>query len=260
MKMVLGMISSTSNSKVKYVRRLQQDRRFREREQAFVVEGARWLDEVASAGRTPRFLFYTESWLSDPQNAALLAQSPGEPFMVSQEVMSAMSDVVTPPGVLLVLPMEPRPLPQHPDLLLILDAVRTPGNLGAMLRTAAAAGVDGVLLGPGTVDLYNPKVIRGAMGAHLRLPVHSMEWAQTREVTKGLAVYLATIDGTLPYTDANWRQPSALIIGSEASGPGTAASELATQSVYIPMHARTESLNAAIAAAVILFEAARQRR
>jgi TrmH family RNA methyltransferase len=254
------MISSTSNSKVKYVRRLQQDRRFREREQAFVVEGTRWLDEVSGTGRTPQLVFYTESWISDPQNAALLADSPGEPLEVSEEVMAAMSDVVTPPGILLVMPMEPSPLPQHPDLLLILDAVRTPGNLGTMLRTAAAAGVDGVLLGPGTVDLYNPKVIRGAMGAHLRLPVHSMEWAQISEVSSGLAVYLASIDGTLPYTDANWRQPSALIIGSEASGPGAEAGALATHRVYIPMHARTESLNAAIAAAVVLFEAARQRR
>ncbi|HSM55237.1 MAG TPA: RNA methyltransferase [Candidatus Sulfomarinibacteraceae bacterium] len=254
------MITSTSNSKVKYVRRLQSDRRFREREAAFVVEGTRWLDEVVQSGRSPQLVFYTAAWAEDPQRAQLLAQIEGAAQAVGEEVMAAMSDVATPPGLLVVLPMAPRPLPENPDLLLILDAVRTPGNMGTMLRTAAAAGVDAVLLAPGCVDLYNPKVIRGGMGAHLRLPVHSAAWPEIKALTKGMAVWLAAADGAYPYTDVNWRRPSALIIGSEASGAGKHASGIATQTVYIPMHAATESLNAAIAAGVILFEAARQRR
>lgn len=254
------MITSTGNSKVKYVRRLQSDRRFREREAAFVVEGTRWLDEVVQSARSPQLVFYTPAWAEDPQQAQLLQQVEGAAQRVSEEVMAAMSDVTTPPGVLAVLPIDPPPLPPTPDFLLILDAVRTPGNLGTMLRTAAAAGVDAVLLGPGCVDLYNPKVIRGGMGAHLRLPAHSATWDEIETLSANVVVRLATTEGSLPYTDVNWRQPSALIIGSEASGEGKRAAEIATETIYIPMHAATESLNAAMAAGIILFEAARQRR
>ena len=254
------MITSTSNSKAKYVRRLQADRRFRERERAFVVEGTRWLSELLSLAYQPQLILYTNAWHDKPEHALILQQLDGPAQAVSQEVMAAMSDTETPPGILAVLAMQPRPLPPDPTLLLVLDRVRTPGNLGTMLRTGAAAGADGVLLGPGCVDPYNPKVLRGGMGAHLRLPIHRLSWQAIRAKTEGLAVWVAAADGNVPYTDVNWRQPSALIIGSEATGAGERAEATAGGRVYIPMHAATESLNAAMAAGVILFEAARQRR
>ncbi len=98
------------------------------------------------------------------------------------------------------------------------------------------------------------------MGAHLRLPIHRLSWQEIAATTEGMIVWVATADGDIPYTDVNWRQPSALIIGSEATGAGDRAEATADGSVYIPMYAATESLNAAMAAGVILFEAARQRR
>lgn len=266
------MITSTSNSKVKYVRRLQADRRFREREQAFVVEGTRWLSELIRLAYPPQLVLYTNAWHNKREHASILQQldgpaqatAPTEGMVpaqaVSEEVMAAMSDTATPPGILAVLAMQPHPLPPSPTLLLVLDRVRTPGNLGTMLRTAAAAGAEGVLLGPGCVDPYNPKVVRGGMGAHLRLPIHRLSWPEIRSKTEKLAVWVAAADGDLPYSDVNWRQPSALIIGSEATGAGERAEATAGGRVYIPMHAATESLNAAMAAGVILFEAARQRR
>lgn len=254
------MITSTSNSKVKYVRRLQVDRRFREREQAFVVEGTRWLSELLPLAYPPQLILYTNAWCDKREHTSILQQLDGPAQPVSEEVMAGMSDTETPPGVLAVLSMQPRPLPPDPTLLLVLDRVRTPGNLGTMLRTAAASGADGVLLGPGCVDAYNPKVLRGGMGAHLRLPVHHASWQEIRAETDTLAVWVAAADGDLPYTDVNWRQPSALIIGSEATGAGERAEATAGGRVYIPMYAATESLNAAMAAGVILFEAARQRR
>lgn len=253
------MITSTANSKVKYVRRLQTDRRFREREAAFVVEGRRWLEEVVGSSRHPTSVFYTEAWRSDPKNEALLQSLDDAAQAVSEDVMGAMSDVVTPPGLLAVLPMQPAPLPPQPSLLLILDAVRTPGNLGTMLRTAGAAGVDAVLLGPGCVDAYNPKVVRGGMGAHLRLPIHSAGWQAIAGYAGSTQTWLAAAGGHTPYTDVNWRRPSALIVGNEAAGAGPEARRLAQGSVYVPMHADTESLNAAMAAGIILFEAVRQR-
>jgi TrmH family RNA methyltransferase len=148
----------------------------------------------------------------------------------------------------------------RPGLFLILDAVRDPGNLGTILRSGEAAGVGQVLLAPGTVDLYNPKVVRGAMGAHFRLPVFSHDWPDISKQTSGRAVWLAHAAGDTTYDAVDWTQPSALIVGGEASGAGQEAAQIATGRVSIPMTGGAESLNAAMAATVILFEAARQRR
>ncbi|MDX1663525.1 MAG: RNA methyltransferase [Candidatus Promineifilaceae bacterium] len=254
------MITSLANSRVKQVRRLQTDRRYREREGAFVIEGSRWLSELPSLPYLPKAVFYTEAWQRRPEHAAILQDLGAVAQIVSESVMEAMSDTESPSGVLAVLPMKTKPLPTQPTLLLILDQIRDPGNLGTMLRTAAAAGVEGILLSPGCVDPYNPKVVRSAMGAHLRLPLLQVNWTEISERSDGLSVWLAAADGALPYTDVNWRTPSALIIGSEAHGAGDEASTLAGGTTYIPMYAETESLNAAMAAGIMLFEAVRQRR
>jgi TrmH family RNA methyltransferase len=145
--------------------------------------------------------------------------------------------------------------------VLILDGLRDPGNLGTILRTAAAAGIDAVLLAPGSVDPYNDKALRAGMGAHFRIPVVSQKWDEIAATCAGLSVYLADMHGDVAYDAADWSNGWALIIGGEAHGASEAAAALATAGagrVYIPMAAATESLNAASAAAVILFEAARQ--
>lgn len=254
------MITSTANSKVKYVRRLLADRRFREREQVFVIEGTRWLDELIQTGHQPELIFVTEAWLVDEGNDERLRGFAPSVQQVSDQVMKHVSDTETPPGVLAVTPMRPRPLPEVPTLLLILDRLANPGNLGTILRTAAAAGADGVLLAPGCVDAYNPKVVRGAMGAHLRLALSTASWPEIEAQTGHMNRWLAAAGGDTSYDAVDWRQPSALIIGSEAAGAGRAAQSLATGRVSIPMYRATESLNAAVAAGVILFEAVRQRR
>lgn len=250
---------SSSNSKVKYVRRLQNERRFRSRERAFVVEGSRWLSEIDRESLSPRQLFFTEYWAGLQGHSDILQQFDAPRQAVSDAVMKEMSSMKTPPGILAVLPMQERPFPAPLTFLLILDGIQTPGNMGTMLRTAAAAGVDGVALAPGCVDPYNPKVVRGSMGALLRLPVHQLSWAALMELTDELAVWTATVDGGRPYTAVDWTQPAALIIGSEAHGAGHAARRLADGSITIPMHTATESLNAAMAAGIILFEAKRRR-
>ena len=116
-----------------------------------------------------------------------------------------------------------------------------------------------MLLSPETVDAYNPKVVRGAMGAHFRLPILEAVWAEIADRVRGMNVYLAAADGELTYTEADWTQPSALIVGSEASGASKDAAQLATKRISIPLSREVESLNAAVAASVILFEAKRQR-
>lgn len=254
------MITSVQNPNVKYIRRLQMEKRFRRRENEFVVEGSRWLNELVTLSHPLHFVFYTEAWQQNADHFDILQQVLVPAQAVSDEVMAAMSDTETPPGVLCVGHVAPRPLPKQPNFLLILDSVTTPGNLGTILRSATAAGVDGVLLSPGCVDAYNPKVLRGSMGAHLRLPVHELSWVEIEEIVTGMAVWLTAVSDATDYTTINWKAPAALIIGNEARGVGDEAKRLANGRLTIPMYNDTESLNAAIAAAVILFEAARQRR
>jgi TrmH family RNA methyltransferase len=254
------MITSVQNDRVKHVRSLAR-RRVRQREGRFVIEGTRLLDELVGAGIEPALVFYTETWAEHPAGQRLLdlIRPPAEGIWpVSEAVMSASADTQTPQGVLAVVPF--LDLTPKPGLLLILDGIRDPGNLGTILRSAESAGVGDVLLAPGTVDLYNPKVVRGAMGAHFRLPVRSCDWEAVEERACGRVVWLADAAGGTVYDAVNWTGPSALIVGGEASGAGQEAGRVATARVSIPMAGGAESLNAAMAATVILFEAARQRR
>jgi TrmH family RNA methyltransferase len=258
------MITSTGNSKIKYIRRLISESRFRRAEKAYVVEGTRWLSEMRPFPEQIQLILVTESWLHQQDNRQLVQTldllDSSALQIVSEQVMAHASDTETPSGVLAVVSISPLPLPHSPNLLLILDRIADPGNLGTILRTSAAAGVDGVLLGPGCVDPYNPKVVRSSMGAHLRLPLLALSWPEIEQLVDGMAVWLAAADGHTPYAQVNWQQPSALIIGSEAAGAGQQASNLAQKTVYIPMHSQTESLNAAVATGILLFERLRQRK
>jgi TrmH family RNA methyltransferase len=176
-------------------------------------------------------------------------------------VLAAASDTDTPQGVLAVLTLRSLPDARRPDFVFIPDGVRDPGNLGTMLRTAAAAGAAAAWIPPGTADPYAPKVVRAAMGAHFRLPLEALDWEAiaARLTESELHLYLAASGGGLPYTGANFRRPSALVLGSEAEGVSPAGQALEHTTVHIPMPGQAESLNAAAAAAILLFEVVRQR-
>ncbi len=255
----MPMISSLANAQVKHIRRLQNDKRFRYREKTFVIEGTRLLLELIANPSQAKKIYYTQDWLADPNQQAILEEAELGGELVTNEVMAEMSTTETASGVLASAAMNQLPVPAQPTMLLILDAVTTPGNMGTMLRTAGASAVDAVLLAPGCVDIYNPKVIRGAMGAHFRLPLRHCNWQEISEYCDTVAVWLSDTNGTVRYTDIDWQQPSALIVGNEARGAGKEAQLAAQGTAIIPMADATESLNAATAAAVILFEAFRQR-
>jgi TrmH family RNA methyltransferase len=253
------MITSTSNARIKRVRVLQSERRAREAEGVLVVEGPRLLREALLAGLTPDLTLYTEDFAATEGGEALLERVEGA-ALVSGAVMKAASDTESPQGVLAVVPAPSLPFPAGLDFALVVDGVQNPGNLGAILRTAEAAGAPVALLAPGTVDPTNPKVVRGAAGAHFRLPMRvATDWGSIREVVAGLTVYLAGAEGGVFYDRVNWREPSALIVGSEAHGAGREAKSLAKARVAIPMVGGAESLNAAVATGILLFEMARQR-
>jgi len=250
------------SDRVRYVRALQSRRRVRQREHRFVCEGVRLVEEVVRAGISPAFVLYTEPIEASERGGGLLAslrEMDVPCYAVSDPAMAACSDTETPQGILVVIPVLNLPRPEHSTLTLILDCVRDPGNLGTILRTALAAGVEQVLLAPGTVDASNPKVVRAAMGAHLHLPVAALGWEAISETVTGSDVWLAAASGDTLYTAVNWARPVALIVGGEATGAGERAKALARGQVSIPMTADVESLNTAAATAVILFEVVRQR-
>ena len=182
--------------------------------------------------------------------------------LVSAEVLRAASDTQNPQGILAVLSRQTLAPPQRADFIFIPDGVRDPGNLGGMLRSAAAAGVDLVYLPEGSADPWAPKVVRAAMGAHFHLPLQNLSWEELSTLVRGagLRIYLADACGGAAYTQADYRSPLAIIIGGEAQGASPAALNLANERVHIPMEGGSESLNAAAAAAILLFEVVRQRR
>jgi TrmH family RNA methyltransferase len=245
------MITSLQNPRVKLIRALQEKARTRRKEGKIVLEGVRLVQDALAQGHTPEFIFYTED--------ADLPTGRFEAEPVSPEIMRYVSDTQQPQGIIGVFAMPEITLPRPAQRVLILDAIRDPGNLGTILRAAAAAGTQAVVLSPDSVDAYNPKVLRAGMGAHFRIPLAALDWPEIAAYCAGLTVYLSDSTGDLRYDQVDWRADWGLIIGGEAYGAGEQAVKLAQEHIYIPMHAETESLNAAMAASVILFEAQRQR-
>ena len=182
-------------------------------------------------------------------------------FATQHDVIATISDTVTPQGVVAAVAW-PEVEPAGRGVQLVLDAVQDPGNVGTLLRTAEATGISQVICVAGTADVYSPKVVRAAMGAHFRLAIaQDVTWDEAPMLLiPADNVYAAVASAPMPYFAADWRQPSALIVGNEANGVSEAGLALATKQISIPMQGPVESLNAAIAGSVILFEALRQRK
>jgi TrmH family RNA methyltransferase len=259
------MITSSHNPKIQQVRALLTQRSERESAQAFVVEGVRLCEEARSAGWQPSLVIYCQQ-LSSRGRQLLedFSTGPANIEEIPDHLMDSVAGTETPQGILAVFPFRSIPAPADLDFVLVLDALRDPGNLGTILRSAAAAGVQSVLLTPGTADPYAPKVLRSAMGAHFRLPLRLAGWDEIEALRyqtslSPLKIILAEAEGGRPYWQTNFRQRLVLLIGGEAEGASQAARRLADDLVTIPMPGRSESLNAAIAASILLFEVVRQR-
>ncbi|PDW02418.1 rRNA methyltransferase [Candidatus Viridilinea mediisalina] len=256
------MITSTTNPHVKRLRSLRDSAKERRGERSLLLEGVRLVAHAFAMGARPRLLLYAPAQLeATPAGAALLAQLLDQPncWPASPVAVAAAAATREPQGVVAAFAWPA--LSPRPGLRLVLDGIQDPGNLGALLRSAEAAGVGLVVCAPGCADLYNPKVLRAAMGAHFSLPLRSdPDWERLNdELAASPLVYVADAQATQPYYTADWRHAAALIIGSEAHGPSPPARALATQALAIPMHGRAESLNAAVAGSILLFESLRQR-
>lgn len=244
------MLTSAQNPRIKLVQTLLSRARSRRKQGLVVLEGLRLVEDALSQGQRPEFILHTPA-VTPPRGALALAIDP--------MLMRHVSDTRQPQGLLAVFPMPQPALPASPHLLLILDGIRDPGNLGTILRAAAAAGADAVLLAPGCVDAWNPRTLRAGMGAHFRAPLAECDLAQITQHTADLPVILSDSNGAHSYVDYDWTRPCALVIGGEARGADEPLRQLAQASVRIPMATSDYSLNAAMAASVLLFEAQRQR-
>lgn len=254
------MITSSQNPKLKLVRTLQGRAKERREAGMFVVEGVRLVEEAVKANWQFQFVLFSDG-LSDRGKELLntLITNQIEVEETSGDLLQNVSETETPQGILAVLHLSDLPIPDSPNFILIPDQIRDPGNLGTLLRTAAAAGVQAALLPPETTDAFAPKVLRAGMGAHFRLPIHSMTWDEIQACVKNMQVYLANMNGQSCW-ETDLRQPLALIIGGEAEGTSEEAQRLATQKISIPMPGEVESLNAGVAGSVLMFEAVRQRK
>lgn len=254
------MITSVQNPRIQLIRSLLGRSKDRRQEAAFVIEGVRLVEEALAAGWTFRFALFSQS-LGERGRAVLkeLTRVGVELEETADHLLASSAGTETPQGLVAVLEHQDLPVPQELDLVLVLDQIRDPGNLGSLLRSAAAAGVQAVFLTPGSADAFAPKIVRSGMGAHFRLPIRVMDWESLCERLAGLKLILAEMTAPLSCWEANLRSGLALIIGGEAEGVSQSARMIASQQVHIPMAKGCESLNAAAAGAILLFEIKRQR-
>ncbi len=258
----MAMLTSAQNVKIKRVRALTGRTKGRRQAGAFLAEGVRLVEEALKAGWPFEFVLYADG-LSDRGRwlQAQLVSEGVETVEVESRLMQSLGDTETSQGILAVLKDGQVDAPDEPSFMVILDSIRDPGNLGTLLRSAEAAGVQTVLLPPETTDPFAPKVVRAGMGAHFRLPIRIVDWERIALIVDSLdlRVYLAEAGGQSCW-EADLRQPLALVIGGEAEGASETARKLAQQSLGIPMLGNTESLNAAVAGSLLMFEVVRQRQ
>lgn len=255
------MITSNQNSKIKLVRALMSRAKERREAGLFIAEGVRLVEEALNGNWRFETVFYDET-LSERGKSLIsnLKSRNIEVEEVSESVMKSISETESPQGIFAVLKFTQLPIPDSLNFVLIPDQIRDPGNLGTLLRSAIATGVQAVLLPPETTDAFAPKVLRSGMGAHFKLPIQEMSWEEIHEVVKlkDLNVLVADMAGQSCW-ETDLSKPTVLIIGSEAEGASESARKLASGKISIPMSGEIESLNAGVAGSVLMFEVLRQR-
>ena len=256
------MITSSSNRHVKQVIQLQKKNRARKEEDCFVVEGRKMALE-APADRI-RQVYLSASFYEQYKIPEKLAEVPVE--IVEDRVFAQMSDTKTPQGILCLVKQyhydREEILGKTKPLLLVLEDLQDPGNVGTIFRTAEGAGADGIILGSGCVDIYHPKTIRSTMGSVYRVPFfYEDDLTKTiQELRKcGIRTYAADLSGKNSYDQEDYQSGTAFLIGNEGKGLSPGLIREADCRIRIPMEGKLESLNAAAAAALLLYEGHRQR-
>ncbi len=261
----MDRITSASNSTVKGLVLLRQKVSRRRQSRSFVIEGERLVLDAPT--EYLQEIYVTEKALE--QNGAVLEQKGllQRTTLVSQDVMEKVSDTKTPQGILAVAAQPHYEMQQllkgRNPFLLLLEDIQDPGNLGTMFRTAEAAGVTGIIMSRGTVDVFNPKVVRSTMSSIFRQPfLYTENFQETLQQLKEQNVHIlaACLEGSVPYYEADYATPCAIAIGNEGNGLSQETVATANERVRIPMQGQIESLNAAVSAGILMYEAAREQR
>lgn len=270
------MISSTTNKQVKFVNALVKKAKTRREEDLFVAEGLRMCSEIPKD--RIHTLYLSESFSKTKEGKAL-REGVKHIELVTDEVFKNLSDTQTPQGILALVKQyhytleevaggsrksaQAEELQEKPALLMVLETIQDPGNLGTILRAGEGAGVTGIVMDANTADIYNPKVIRSTMGSVLRMPfvyVENLHETLEELKKKKIRLFAAHLQGKHAYDQEDYTGPAAFLIGNEGNGLTEKTAAMADTYIRIPMEGRVESLNAAVAASVLMFEAARQRR
>lgn len=259
------MITSSSNAQMKYLVKLQEKSSARKSDRVYVCEGKKMFEEVLHYAKTSIVkAYFAESFWNEWSAVNSIDTVPYE--IVSDTVFKEVSGTITPQGVMAVVKQPEYDLEKMLDdncRLLLLENLRDPGNLGTILRTAEGAGMNGVILSAESVDVFNPKVIRSTMGAIYRMPfVYVGDFRGTMKALqeKGISIYAAHLEGSVEYDTVDYPQKCALMIGNEANGLTDETTALSDYRIRIPMEGSVESLNAAVAAAILMYETLRQKR
>lgn len=268
------MITSTSNAKVKRLVNLKKKRKARDEEKVFLAEGIRMFREAPP--EILREIYVSETFYKKERNEIERVMDgggrTGAPPKASLEIFSDMvfdyvSDTRTPQGVLCVARQREHTLSdvsggENPHII-VLDRLQDPGNLGTIFRAAEGAGATGIVMDRECVDIYNPKTIRSTMGSVYRMPfcyVRDLSDAVRGLRERGIRTYAAHLEGRCDYDEEDYCRSCAFLIGNEGNGLTEEIAKLADTYIKIPMQGQVESLNAAVAASILMFEAARQRR
>ncbi|WP_236013762.1 TrmH family RNA methyltransferase [Catonella massiliensis] len=278
----MEIISSKDNKRIKYIRSLLEKGGIRKKNHSFVVEGIKLVDEALEYGNVLDIIvsesLYHEIVSGDLARNGLLSDN-GKHIIkqvkqgtsltvVSDAVFKSVSETITPQGVIAVVDMPESGLLEGDYLkkayeksgkikLLVLEDTADPGNMGTIMRTAEAAGVTGVIMGKGTVDVFNPKVVRSTMGSIFRLPfayVDDLKAVILGLKRDGISFYATHLKGKESYRDISYSDKAGILIGNEARGLSDKIANLADTYVIIPMQGKVESLNAAVAAALMMYE------
>lgn len=252
------MIESTQNPKVKRWLELHS-KKGREKHQAYLIEGARLIEEAFHSGAKIEVLIWQED-----KNFPFLQMIPPhiEQWQVNEAVLKRLSTTEQSQGIIAVVAIEEQNWEQiklNGSLFLLVDSVQDPGNLGTIIRSADAAGVDAVFLGEGTVDLYNPKTVRSTMGSLYHLPIYFLPLGQAiaRLKEHGVTIIASSLDTEYNFDQLTYPDKAAIIVGNEGNGISEAIQALADHKVKIPIYGKAESLNVAIATSLLLYESRR---
>ncbi len=267
------MITSTNNNQIKNIMTLNKKARERKAQRLFVIEGIRAVAEVP--GQLLHAIYYVEGFGDSPEGCEFIssvkAKAPNAIIEeVAKNVFNSMSDTVTPQGVLALVKMQEFSMEdvlgngKKAPHIIILESLQDPGNMGTIVRTAEGAGVSGIIMNNTTVDIYSPKVVRSTMGSIFRMPhIIVSDLGETIEKLKsehGISVYAAHLKGEKFYDEFDFTEPTAFMIGNEGNGLSDEMAGHASNYLKIPMEGQLESLNASVAASVLMYETLRQRR